>query len=190
MTHPVTPSPEQYDRADRDQRRVAVFVLVLAIVAVPLAVVLRLTGVESNDATTTSPAPVVAPVSTAPAVTDGVPFHGADGEPWCLPGAVLYDTEVPGWAGSEDGVVCRRGGPVVGPELDAAGPVSAVVDGEPSPDDDPALCSTAGNGQCGPGAPGGPVWIGDRYGCADPAATLITNVVGVQVCDYRLISTA
>lgn len=67
------------------------------------------------------------------------------------------------------------------------GTVSAAV---PVVAQDAPLCSTSGSGQCAQGAAGGPVWAGGRLVCVDPAATLITNVVGALVCDYHLISTA
>lgn len=66
---------------------------------------------HGHTATVAGPsAPLVSTVAASGPVApyvDGVPFHDAAGEPWCLPGAHLYDTERVG-AGAGDGVVCRR----------------------------------------------------------------------------------
>lgn len=93
------------------------------------------------------------------------------GEPFCLPGASLYDTETP--AVGDEGVVCT---PDAQPSSQAT---------EDSPD---FQCQVDGNMQCGTGVAGGPVLEpatdgGTGYVC--PAAgQLGVNAVGVVVCFY------
>lgn len=75
----------------------------------------------------------------------------------------------------------------VSPVEHSAGSMAPVG---PVSEDDPAWqCQSAGNGQCGPSAAGGPVLDAGELVCTDPASTLIVNGVGVSVCDYHLIST-
>lgn len=97
------------------------------------------------------------------------------GEPFCLPGASLYDTETP--AVGDEGVVCT---PDTQPSSQA---VSQPAEDSPSFD-----CSTMGNLQCGTGVAGGPIMVPLPDGSFDMSCPgdgdPIINGAGVPVCSY------
>lgn len=97
------------------------------------------------------------------------------GEPFCLPGASLYDTETP--AVGDEGVVCT---PDTQPSSQA---VSQPTEDSPTFD-----CRLDGDLQCGTGVAGGPIWKTLPDGSFDMSCPgdgdPIINGAGVPVCSY------